>query len=46
MNNNHRNLELGVTVELTSSNNFSFLDKDTEKSGAYAVARILIELHS
>ena len=43
MNNNHRYLELGVRVEIISSNNFSFLDEDTEKSRAHHEARILIE---
>lgn len=46
MNNNHRNLELGVTVEIISSNNFSSLDEDPEKSRAQCVTRILMETDS
>lgn len=42
-NNNHRYLELGVSVEIISSNNFSFLDEDTEESRAHHEARILTE---
>lgn len=36
MNNNHRTLELGVTVEIISSDYFSFLDEDTEVWSAHS----------